>query len=67
MNSLEETCVYHIKSMMNIVCTEEEIRCRNCSGYDTCCDNYKAYNPNTQISVRRGKVAYLLKEEDIKE
>ncbi len=61
MNDLEDVCVHHIRVMRNIVFTEAEERCKNCSGKDTYCEGYKSYKPNTQLNVRHGKIAYSIK------
>jgi len=57
---LEGVCVHHIRVMRNIVFTEDEERCKNCSGKDVYCEGYQPYHSNIQLNVRKGKVAYSL-------
>jgi hypothetical protein len=59
MTTLEKTiCATKLKVLRNITFTEQENRCRNCLDYNKPC--YIEYNPNLQIPINKGVVAYQL-------
>ena len=55
-----ETCYKKVKAMRNVVLTEEEEKCRNCTLESALnCEHYKSIS-ETQEPTRRGYVAYLI-------
>jgi hypothetical protein len=36
-----ETCIKHIRAMQNTCASEEELRHRNCNGYNKECEGYR--------------------------
>lgn len=60
-NKLDSICVNHLKTMREAYIYDEELKCRNCSGTDLRCENYKPYSDYKFISpVKTGRLAYLI-------
>jgi len=60
-NDLGDICCYKIQIMKLSYLSENQLKCRNCSGeYYEFCENYKPLN-KTQIPFRKGINCYIAK------